>query len=95
VVVEEDKARSIRLEHIPIPVTIGCIEESLLIDPSMEEESYLDGKFIAVIVNDDAPVYISQKNANNGFTRKEYKKVLGMCVEEARKIRSALNWTCS
>ena len=93
VVVDESiKPSPLVLNKTPISVTIGIFEDFLIIDPSAEEENYLEGKFTAVLSGDGNPLYVTHYVNRRGFVQSQHESLLALCGSVAQGIRRDLNW---
>ena len=82
----------LKLRCLPIPITIGIFNNIFLLDPSCEEESYIDGKYTAVVSNKGDLICIQQNSEKMNIGLDQYQKLLSICINECDKIKRDLNW---
>ena len=81
------------MKQIPIPVTYGIVKDRLLLDPTLQEENYMDGYIRAVLLDDGSVQYISQINGGEdscGLNAKRYLEVLKLCEATTAAMRDTL-----
>ena len=81
------------LKQIPIPVTFGVFKDFLLLDPTLQEESYIDGYIRTVILDDGSVQYMSQRSGGeetSGLNAKKCKEVLELCAAKTAAMRDSL-----
>jgi len=75
----------------PVTVTTGKINNSLIVDPGLEEEQVMDSR-ISVAINDEGNICAVQKGGSGYFTPHQILEALKIAQEKAAEIRKKLNW---
>ncbi|OYT32275.1 MAG: RNA-binding protein [Thermofilum sp. ex4484_79] len=88
VVVTEEKI-PLPVNHVPVFVTIGKIQNKLIVDPNFEEELVLDAK-ITYVVDENNNICGIQKSGASGFTIDELLTARDIAIKVASKIRKKL-----
>ncbi len=79
------------LKSHPITVTIGKINDKLIIDPEAEEEQVMDAR-ITMAVNDDGNICAIQKGLSGYFTPQQLIEASKLAREKATELRKKLKW---
>ncbi len=93
--IEDDKVNremlkeKLPLNHIPITITVGKINDKLILDPTKEEEQVLDSK-LTISIMEDGKVCSMQKSGNKGFSEEDSKKMIDLAVKKSEEIRKLL-----
>lgn len=89
-----DSSRRLVLQHVPVPITVGIFDSSLLTDLTSEEQQAMHGYVRCAVLEDDTICYLAQFNGSNqtgaGTSSQELHKALAVCRDAARLIRSRL-----
>jgi len=88
IILKENKI-PIPINHVPIFVTIGKIQNKLIVDPTFEEELVLDAK-ITYTIDENNNICGIQKSGTAGFTIDELIMARDIAIEVAAKIRKYL-----
>jgi exosome complex component RRP42 len=75
----------------PITVTIGKINNKLLVDPWLEEESVMDSR-ITFATNEDGNICAIQKGGSSYFTPQQILEASKIALDKAAELRKKLNW---
>ena len=75
----------------PITVTIGKINNTLIVDPWLEEEQVMDAR-ISMAINDEGNICAVQKGRSGYFTPQQILEASKIAQEKAAEIRKKLNW---
>lgn len=75
----------------PITVTIGKINNKLLIDPWLEEETVMDSR-ITFATNEDGNICAIQKGGSSYFTPQQILEASKIALDKAAELRKKLNW---
>ena len=75
----------------PVTVTIGKINNSLIVDPVLEEEQVMDSR-ISMAINDEGNICAVQKGGSGYFTPQQILEASKIAQEKAAEIRKKLNW---
>lgn len=75
----------------PITITIGKINENLIIDPDAEEEQVMDAR-ITMAVNDEGNICAIQKGLSGYFTPQQLIEASKLAREKASELRKKLKW---
>ena len=74
------------LKHTPITITIGKVQDKMLIDPTFEEEQVLDTK-LCIAVTEEEKVVSMQKIGAGPLTDDEVDKMIDIAVEKSKELR--------
>jgi exosome complex component RRP42 len=75
----------------PITVTIGKINDKLIVDPWLEEEQIMDAR-ISMAINDEGNICAIQKGGPGYFTPQQIVEATKIAQEKAAEIRKKLDW---
>jgi exosome complex component RRP42 len=75
----------------PITITIGKINDKLIIDPGAEEEQVMDAR-ITMAVNDEGNICAVQKGLSGYFTPQQIIDASKLAREKAEELRKKLKW---
>ena len=79
----------LKVEHVPIEVTVCKVGNSMILDPDIEEESGVNAK-LTVAVREDDMVVAMQKQGSTGITMKEAKEMIEIAIEKSKDLRKTL-----
>ncbi len=80
---------SLPLNHRVVTVTVGKLDEYLLVDPTDEEELVLDAK-LAISVSEDGRIAGMQKMGSGDFTVDEVQKAVNLALEAGKELHLIL-----
>ena len=75
----------------PITVTIGKINNKLIVDPWLEEESIMDSR-ITFAINEAGNICAIQKGGSSYFTPQQILEALNIALDKAAELRKKLGW---
>jgi exosome complex component RRP42 len=75
----------------PITVTMGKINNKLVVDPWLEEESVMDSR-ISLATNEDGNICAIQKGGSSYFTPQQILEASKIALDKAAELRKKLNW---
>lgn len=75
----------------PITVTIGKINNQLIVDPSLEEEQVIDSR-ISIAVNEQGNICAIQKGGSGYFTPQQILEASKIAQAKAEELRKKLDW---
>jgi exosome complex component RRP42 len=75
----------------PVTVTIGKINNTLIVDPGLEEEQVMDSR-ISMAINEEGHICAVQKGGSGYFTPQQILEASKIAQEKAVEIRKKLNW---
>jgi exosome complex component RRP42 len=75
----------------PITVTIGKINNKLVVDPWLEEETVMDAR-ITFALNEDGNICAIQKGMSGYFTPQQILDASKIALDKAAELRKKLNW---
>jgi exosome complex component RRP42 len=75
----------------PITVTIGKVNNYLIVDPWLEEEQVMDSR-ISFAFNDDGNICAIQKGGSGYFTLQQILEASKIAREKAAELRKKLDW---
>jgi len=84
-----DKKEPLKAEKMPVAVTMVKIGDSIILDPSADEEEVMDAR-LTMTVDEDGNICTIQKSGSYGLTLEEIEKALNIAVEKAPGIRSKI-----
>jgi exosome complex component RRP42 len=79
------------LKSHPITITIGKINDKLVVDPGAEEEQVMDAR-ITMAVNDEGNICAIQKGLSGYFTPQQLIEASKLAREKAVELRKKLKW---
>ena len=79
------------VKNHPVTVTIGKINNALIVDPGLEEEEVMDSR-ISMAINDEGHICAAQKGGSGYFTPQQILEASKISQEKATEIRKKLNW---
>ncbi len=79
------------VKNHPVTVTIGKINNTLIVDPVLEEEQVMDSR-ISMAINDEGHICAVQKGGSGYFTPQQILEASKIAQEKAVEIRKKLNW---
>ncbi len=82
---------SLPVKSHPVTVTIGKINNYLIVDPGLEEEQVMDSR-ISMAINDEGHICAVQKGGSGYFTPQQILEASKIAQEKAAEIRKKLNW---
>jgi len=80
------KTKAVKIRKEPLAVSIVKIGDSLLVDPSADEEEVMDAR-ITVTLDEKGNVCTIQKAGSVGFTRDELKTAVEIAAEKVEELR--------
>lgn len=81
--------KNLPLKDIPIAITIGKINNNLLIDPNLEEENTLDAR-ITIATMENENLCAIQKGGKGYLTTSEIKKAVDLSIKKGKELRKLL-----
>ena len=79
------------LRSHPITVTVGKINDKLIIDPEAEEEQVMDAR-LTMAINDEGNICAIQKGLSGYFTPQQIIEASKLAQEKAAELRKKLKW---
>ncbi len=79
------------VKNHPVTVTMGKINNTLIVDPGLEEEQVMDSR-ISMAINDEGHICAVQKGGSGYFTPQQILEASKIAQEKAVEIRKKLNW---
>ena len=79
------------LRSRPITITIGKINDKLIVDPWLEEEQVMDAR-ISMAINDEGNICAVQKGLSGYFTPQQIIEASKLAQEKATQLRKTLKW---
>jgi exosome complex component RRP42 len=79
------------LKSHPITVTLGKINNKLIVDPWLEEEQVMDSR-ISMAFNDEGNLCAIQKGCSGYFTQQQILEALKLAHEKAAELRKKMDW---
>jgi exosome complex component RRP42 len=75
----------------PITVTLGKINNKLLVDPWLEEEQVMDAR-LTMAFNDEGNICATQKGGAGSFTQQQISEGMKLAQEKAAELRKKMDW---
>jgi exosome complex component RRP42 len=75
----------------PITVTLGKINNKLIVDPWLEEEQVMDSR-ISMAFNDEGNLCAIQKGGSSSFTQQQIIEAMKLAHEKAAELRKKMDW---
>jgi len=79
------------MKNHPITVTLGKINNKLIVDPWLEEEQVMDSR-LSIAINDEGNICAIQKGCSGYFTQQQILEGMKMIQEIAAELRKKLDW---
>lgn len=79
------------LKSHPITVTVGKINNKLIVDPWLEEETVMDAR-ITFASNEEGNICAIQKGMSGFFTPQQILDASKIALDKAAELRKKLNW---
>lgn len=79
------------LRDHPVTVTIGKINDKLIVDPGLEEEEVMDSR-LSIAFTDDGSICAMQKGGSGYLTTKQVSEALKLAQSAAESQRKKLKW---
>ncbi|MEK6874131.1 MAG: exosome complex protein Rrp42 [Nanoarchaeota archaeon] len=81
--------KKLPLEHEPIAITVWKIGDHFIVDPLIEEEKAADAR-LSITTIEDGNIASLQKGGETPLTIDEIDKMIGIALDKAKELRSAL-----
>jgi exosome complex component RRP42 len=75
----------------PITVTLGKINNKLIVDPWLEEEQVMDAR-LTMAFNDEENICATQKGGAGSFTQQQISEGMKLAQEKAAELRKKMGW---
>jgi exosome complex component RRP42 len=75
----------------PITITIGKINDKMIVDPSLEEEQVMDAR-LTMALNEEGNICAIQKGLSGYFTPQQLIEASKLAREKATELRKKLKW---
>jgi exosome complex component RRP42 len=75
------------IQNLPIAITLAKIDETLIVDPSLDEEQAMSAR-LTVASDGEGRVCAMQKGGSGVFTVEEIKRAVSLALSKAPEIRS-------
>ena len=75
----------------PITVTLGKINNKLIVDPGLEEEQVIDAR-LSMAFNDEGNICAIQKGCAGYFTQQQILEGMKLAREKAAEVRKKVQW---
>jgi exosome complex component RRP42 len=83
------KKEALKLQKLPLTVTVTKINENLLVDPSADEEEIKDAR-LTIALDEKGNICTIQKGGSDGFTLEELKEALNLAQTKNKELRKHL-----
>lgn len=81
--------KTLELQHLPLPITIGKIGEHLIVDPTQEETKALDAR-LTITMLADGNLCALQKGGDAPLTMEDIKEMVRLADEKSKELREQL-----
>lgn len=88
-IIREKTENKLPVVFKPITLTVGKVGNTLLLDPTLEEESVLEAKF-SVATREDGKICAMQKQGKKELTASEIEKIIDLAVEKSKEMRKLI-----
>ena len=79
------------MKNHPVTVTMGKINNRLIIDPAAEEEQVMDSR-ITMATKEDGTICAIQKGGSGYFTPQQILEATKIALDKAAELRKKLDW---
>src|SRR4030066_689569 len=79
------------LKSHPITVTLGKINNKLIVDPWLEEEQVMDSR-LSMAFNDEGNICAIQKGGSGYFTQQQILEAMKLAQEKVAELRKKMDW---
>jgi exosome complex component RRP42 len=79
------------MKNHPITVTLGKINNKLIVDPWLEEEQVTDSR-LSIAINDEGKICAIQKGGAGYFSQQQILESVKIAQEKATELRKKLKW---
>ncbi|MEB3859984.1 MAG: exosome complex protein Rrp42 [Desulfurococcales archaeon] len=87
---KEKPGEPLKVDHRVVTVTIAKIEDYLVVDPTLDEETIADARMV-VAVDEAKRIVGAQKTGGSGFTREELLRAVDLAIKASEVYFKALN----
>lgn len=81
--------KKVDINHYPIPVTVYRIGETLLVDPTEEEEKLVEARLTVTSIS-DTKICAMQKGGDKPLSEKDINEMIDMALKVAKTLRHKL-----
>lgn len=81
--------QKVDINHYPLPVTVYRIGETLLVDPTEEEEKLVEARLTVTSIS-DTKICAMQKGGDMPLTEKDIEEMIEMSLKVGKKLRKKL-----
>ncbi|BAD85822.1 exosome subunit Rrp42p homolog, 3'-5' exoribonuclease [Thermococcus kodakarensis KOD1] len=81
-----DEYEPLPVNHVPIPVTFAKIGNSIVVDPSLDEERVMDGR-LTITTDETGHISAAQKGEAGAFKMEEVMYALEVALKKGNEIR--------
>jgi len=86
---EEKTDKGLKMNNTPVSVTVCKIGDSLLVDPTTEEEKAIDARLTVAILEDNTLCAL-QKGGDEPLTDADIDKMIDLATEKSKELRKVL-----
>jgi exosome complex component RRP42 len=80
---------SLPVSAMPLPITVGKVGDVLIVDPTDEEEKFIDAR-LTVAVLEDSTLCAMQKGGDCSFTTKDINEMIELAIRKSHELRKKL-----
>ncbi|NIP40922.1 MAG: exosome complex protein Rrp42 [Candidatus Aenigmarchaeota archaeon] len=85
----EKKKKSLPVSVKPVPVTLAQINNTLVVDPGMEEEDVMSSR-ITIVTKEKGNICAIQKGGKSGFSMERVEEAIDIAIKKGEEIRKML-----
>jgi exosome complex component RRP43 len=90
-VIFEEKKRPLQLKDFPVSTTFAVFDEnSLLMDPTLEEESLSEGLLSIVVNESDGSLVLVSKDGGHGVDEEQLDSCLKTAAERSKQVKTVI-----
>ena len=85
-IVRTEIERELKVEHVPIEVTVCKAQDKFVLDPTVDEESVIESK-LTICVREDEQICALQKQGSKELSIDEIKKMIEIAIDKSKSLR--------
>jgi exosome complex component RRP42 len=85
----EKKVKKLPVNAVPVPVTAVKVEDSMFVDPTLEEEQVMEAR-LTVTTKEDGHIVAMQKGGPYSLTQDDVEKAFDLAEKKSKELRKLL-----
>ncbi len=81
---------TLKMQKVPIPVTVCKIGDLFIVDPTDEEEKAVDARLTVTVLEDDK-ICALQKGGNSSLSISDVEKMVDLAISTSKKLRALID----